>query len=109
MFLHPNKSLVKPVRAGITFLGQQLFLNHRRIKSENLRRFWRRTQNQQQLYFENKTSLHTLEVSLNSWKGHAKQADTKALLNYVFKQFEQKGLPLKKTLSGSWRFVEQQS
>jgi retron-type reverse transcriptase len=108
LFLHPNKSLVKPVRKGITFLGQQLFLNHRKIKSENLRRFWKRTQNQQQLYFQNKISLLTLETSLNSWKGHAKQADTKGLLAYVFKQFEQKGLPLKKTLSGSWRFLEQQ-
>jgi len=75
LFLHPKKSAIFPTSTGVTFLGQRIFLTHRRLKRENVQRFYRRLKLRLALYHERKLSPDKLECQLNSWLGHAGQAD----------------------------------
>jgi hypothetical protein len=48
------------------------------------------------------------EASINSWFGHACQADTFRLRHKVAFAIQDKGLHLVKTERSSWRLLEQQ-
>lgn len=92
LVLHPRKSEVFPTSVGITFLGQRIFLTHRRLKRENVRRFRKRAAARLELYRQGKLSPDLLECQLNSWLGHARQADTWRLRRKCLKELRGKGL-----------------
>jgi retron-type reverse transcriptase len=63
-----------PANVGPGFLGQQIFRSHRRLRSENVRKFRRRLSGWRTVPPDN------LQQRLASWVGHASQADTAGLL-----------------------------
>ena len=85
--VHPKKSQISATKDGITFLGQQIFTTHRRLKRANVLRFRNRLQDRLEIYRQGKLHPDMLECQLNSWLGHAKQADTfrlrKQIYNYL--------------------------
>lgn len=106
--LHLTKSRIIPVSEGVSFLGQQVFRRFRLLKSENVRRFRKRLKKNIDLFQRNQLSIDKFEARLNSWKGHAAQADTYHLQAQVFESVKSKGLNLVKTRRSSWRLLEQQ-
>ncbi|MGH7452474.1 MAG: reverse transcriptase domain-containing protein [bacterium] len=74
--LYREKCRIRPVDCGQRFLGQIVFLTHRLLAKENVRRFARRLRQFQKKYALRKIALPEIRQSLMSWLGHARQADT---------------------------------
>ncbi|MBN3036798.1 MAG: RNA-directed DNA polymerase [Bacteroidales bacterium] len=107
--LHHNKTQVRPVRLGITFLGQRIFDTHRLLRNENVRKCRHRINRQIVKLRSRLIRPSDIEASLNSWLGHAKQADTYKLRKKLIDEILEKGLNLVQTPRGSWRLLEQQT
>jgi len=82
--LHPRKNTIFPVKEGIRFLGYRVFPTHRLLVKENVWRFLRRVRTMQRQYSEGQITLSEIKQRLMSWSGHARQADTHRLLEYLF-------------------------
>ena len=72
--LHPTRVHVSPCRIGGRFLGQVVYRSHRRLTGENVRRFRSR------LLAWDRRPPGNPQARVASWIGHARQADTVALL-----------------------------
>ena len=72
--LNPRGVQLYPARSGNRFLGQVVYWTHRRLAGDKVRRFRKR------LFKWEKTPPENLQQRIASWVGHAKQADTQALL-----------------------------
>ncbi len=105
---HPTKSRIIPSKCGISFLGQRVFRDFRLLKSEGVKRFRKKLKKNIQLWKGKRLSIDKFESRLNSWKGHAGQANTYRLLAQVFENVRSEGLNLVKTKRAAWRFLEQQ-
>jgi retron-type reverse transcriptase len=77
--LHPRRCHIILSQTGSRFLGQVIFRSHRRLCGDNVRRFKKRLRGWQHHPPDN------LQQRLNSWIGHARQADTLALLKALSK------------------------
>ncbi len=109
LVIHPTKSRIIPARCGVGFLGQRVYRTHRLLRSQNVRAFWRRLKKNLSEYKQNRLSSDKFEARLNSWKGHAQQADTHRLLRRVFFTVKAEGLHLVKSRRSAWRLLEQQT
>ena len=105
--IHPHKSHIIPSKEGVNFLGQRVFSTYRLLLSRNVKSYYRKLAMNIKLWKAKKIELAKLETSLNAWRGHAKQADTKGLQTHITQLCKDKGLPFFKTDSFAWRFVEQ--
>ncbi|MCU0918556.1 MAG: RNA-directed DNA polymerase [Planctomycetes bacterium] len=72
--LHPKRVQIAPADIAHRFLGQVVQPSHRRLTGENVRRFRKRLRRWERRPPEN------LRSRIASWLGHARQADTRALL-----------------------------
>ncbi len=102
LLLHPNKSHISTTKNGIAFLGQRVFPTHRLLKNQNVRRFRKRWRRKSKSYKEGELSLDKLEASLNSWKGHAGQADTFRLQRTIYGEIKAEGWNIFTTPKGGW-------
>jgi retron-type reverse transcriptase len=84
--LNPLKTLVAPVSMGIDHLGYRIYPTHRRIRKDNAFRFIRRLRKMGKLYRKRTISFDKLNASVQSWLGHAKQADTFGLRRCIFEK-----------------------
>ncbi len=84
--LHPAKSVVFPVSAGIRFLGYRVFRTHRLLVKENVWRFRRRLRKLQERCARAEISWDELRQRVMSWIGHARQADTWRLRERLFSE-----------------------
>lgn len=82
--LHHRRNTIFPVQEGIRFLGYRVFPTHRLLVKENVWRFLRRVRQMQTQYTDGETTLPEIKQRLMSWSGHAKQADTHRLRDYLF-------------------------
>lgn len=79
--LNLNRCTIFPSSAGGRFLGQVVFPFHRRLTGANVKKFRRRLRKWQ------KHPPESIAQRIASWLGHARQADTKALIRNIEKQF----------------------
>jgi RNA-directed DNA polymerase len=84
--LHPHKQHVRPVTQGLKFLGQVIYPDCRLLPKKNIRRFMRRMKKYQRLYAEGKMEFAPINHSFQSWLGHAKQANTRALRRRIIEK-----------------------
>ncbi len=84
--IHPAKSVVFPVSAGIPYLGFQLFPYHRRLLQRNVRAFLRRFRTQRRALRRGDMLFADVKPSLNSWNAHAAHGDTWRLRSRLFYQ-----------------------
>ncbi|MFN8303347.1 MAG: reverse transcriptase domain-containing protein [Saprospiraceae bacterium] len=105
--LHPDKTHIVPCRQGITFLGQRIFRDYRRLRRQNVQRFYKRLRRRLKDFSADELPPEKLEAQLNSWMGHARQADTWRLRNNIRRQliFQHRLLVLE-TPKGAWRVLE---
>jgi len=72
--LHPRRVQIAPSHGAHRFLGQIVSRSHRRVTGENVRRFRRRLRSWEHCPPAN------LRARIAGWVGHARQADTRALM-----------------------------
>lgn len=71
---------VTPVRAGLPFVGYRIWPTHRLIRKQNVRRFQRRVCWMRHAYAAGTIEWSGIKVRLDSWMGHARQADSARLI-----------------------------
>jgi len=108
MFLHERKVSIRPVRAGLTFVGYRIWPTHRLLKKENVRRFRRRLRWMKIAYAQRILDWSDVKLRLDSWLGHAKHADTKKLVRILSKNWKFKRDGTVKVSCSSRRQLEQQ-
>ena len=84
--LHPGKRHIRPVSIGERFLGQIIFPDRRLLPKPNVRRFMRRMRWMQKEYSCGRMEFAEVNHRVQSWLGHAKQANTYALRASLFEQ-----------------------
>jgi RNA-directed DNA polymerase len=82
--LHPRKAHVTPVRKGLNLLGYVVCPEHRRLGNRNGYRFARRLRRFAAAYAMGRMLWQEFNPSVQSWIGHARQADTKGLRRKIF-------------------------
>ncbi|MAT95610.1 MAG: RNA-dependent DNA polymerase [Anaerolineaceae bacterium] len=84
--IHPEKSVVFPVKNGLPFLGFQLFATHRRLMQRNVRAFLRRFRRQRRAIRRGDSTFAEIKPSLTSWNAHAAHGNTWRLRSRLFWQ-----------------------
>jgi RNA-directed DNA polymerase len=85
--LHEGKRAVVPVRASLTFVGYRIWPRYRVLPRENVHRFRRRLRWLRKAYAEGRIGGDTIRMRLASWVGHARQANSKRLLERLSRQW----------------------
>jgi len=78
--------MVFPTTQGVRFLGYRVWPAHRGLVPENVRRFQRRLRHWQSCYARREMDLDEICQRLQSWIGHAQQADTWKLRRRLFSE-----------------------
>lgn len=84
--LHPKKQHVRPATEGLRFLGQMVYPDRRLLPKENIRRLMRRMRRFKRQLATKQISSEQIRHSLQSWLGHAKQANTFKLRQTLMKK-----------------------
>ena len=71
---------VIPVRAGLTYVGYRIWPTHRLLRKENVRQFRRRVRWMRKAYGDRTIDWTDIRPRLDSWMGHARQADSERLI-----------------------------
>lgn len=82
--LHPHKAHISPVKLGVDLLGYRVFPDHRRLRNDNGHRFIRKLRHFAHAYAQGRLAWKDLNPSVQSWIGHALQADTLGLRKRIF-------------------------
>jgi retron-type reverse transcriptase len=85
--LHEQKLFVRPVRAGLTFVGYRTWPTHRLVRKENVRRFRRRVRWLRQAYAEGVIDWQDIKPRLQSWMAHARQANSERLIRRLSREW----------------------
>jgi RNA-directed DNA polymerase len=81
--LHEESAQSRPSHTGVSFLGFQVFPEHRRLKPVNGYAFQRRLKNMRSLYQGGEISQQDLTISVQSWINHVRYGDTWGLRRAV--------------------------
>jgi len=84
--LHPRKTRVLPVRAGVPFLGFVVRPGNVRIKSDAVRRFVRRIRRQRRAGAGHAVPVARLSQSVRGWIAHARYGQTYRLRARLFRR-----------------------
>lgn len=106
--LHDTKAFVKPVRAGLTFLGYRIWPTHRLLRKDNVRRFRRRVRWMRKAYARRAINLCDIKPRLISWVAHARHANSRRLLRRLSREWTFKRDGADRARCSSGRLVEQQ-
>jgi retron-type reverse transcriptase len=85
--IHEGKLSIRPARAGTTFLGYRLWAEHRIIRKPNVREFRRRVAWMRQAYAAGIIDWRHIKPRLDSWIGHARQANSERLLHRLAREW----------------------
>ena len=107
--LHEHKLSIRPVRAGVTFVGFRIWPTHRIIRKDNIRRFRRRVGWMRKAYACRLVNWEDVQPRLVSWMGHAGQADSRRLIRRLSKEWRFTRGGTVNVPCSSRRLLEQQS
>ncbi len=107
LVLHPNKTQIYQVKAGVPFLGFKVFPQYRIVLKQSTRRYKRFLRKKLKHREAGKLSPEALEAGLNSWLGHIRFGNHQRLEKNIFRYLYFQGVDLFKHPSGSWRVLEQ--
>ena len=107
--LHERKLSIQPTRAGLTFVGYRIWPTHRLIRKENIRRFRRRVRWIRDAYGSGLIEWEDVKVRLDSWIGHARQANSERLLRRLSREWKFRRGEAKIESCSARRLLEQQS
>lgn len=73
-------------KQGINFCGYKIYSSHILVKKENIKKMKRKIKKWNKLYEQKKIKLKQTTLKLNSWIGHAHNADSFKLINKILKE-----------------------
>lgn len=82
--IHPRKANIFSVHEGVDILGYRVFPSYRLLRNDNGHRFARRLRRFVVAYRRGDMEWEALNSSVQSWIGHARQADTLGLRQRIF-------------------------
>lgn len=82
--IHPKKANIFQSRHGVDVLGYQVFPDYRKLRNDNGYRFARRLRGFADAYRDGVMEWEDFDTSVQSWIGHAGQADTFQLRQSLF-------------------------
>lgn len=109
MCAHECKLSVKPVRAGLPFVGYRIWPTHKLIRKVNVKGFCRRVKWMKKAYTSGVIGWEDIKIRLDSWIGHAKQADSIHLMKRLSKEWKFTRDGTVSSPCSSRRVLEQQS
>lgn len=84
--IHPRKANLFVVKTGVDILGYRVFPDYCLLRNDNGHRFRRRLRRFARRYAQGKMKYEDINPSVQSWIGHASQADTEGLRRTIFNQ-----------------------
>ena len=84
--LHPEKSKIIPLRAGINFLGYRIFYSYKLLKKSNKKLIANRIRNLVEAFNYGVIAKRELYESLNGWNAYAMHANTYKLRSQMLKK-----------------------
>ena len=79
-----NKSRIYPNKMGINFCGYRIFETHILLRNRSKKKIKNNIKIWKKLYINNKINYKKMELSFNSWLGHARHANSFNLINKVY-------------------------
>jgi RNA-directed DNA polymerase len=86
--LHINKVVIRPVKAGLHFVGYRIWPNYRRLKKNNIHRFRRRVRWMQKQFTQGFLDWQGVKQRLASWIGYASYANSKWLIRQLSRKWK---------------------
>jgi len=84
LHVHPRKVNLLSVYEGVDVLGYRVFPDYRLLRNDNGHRFARRLRGFSKAYAVGNMQRENFNSSVQSWIGHACQADTLGLRQHIF-------------------------
>ncbi len=81
--LHPRKATLYPTLKGVDVLGYRVFPDFKLLRNDNGHRFYRKLRGMAKAYRQG-IPFTDFNPSVQSWIGHAMQADTEGLRRQIF-------------------------
>ncbi len=78
--VHEEKTFVRPVRSGLTFVGYRTWRAHRLVRKENVRRFRRRVRWMRREYADGRIGWGFIRPRIDAWVAHARHAASRLLI-----------------------------
>lgn len=85
--LNPKTNYFKG-KQGVTFCGYKIMSNYILLKKDNKKKIYKKVKIWNQLYKEKKIDFKNTAMKLNSWIGHAKNANSYSLIQNVKRKCE---------------------
>jgi hypothetical protein len=85
--LHEDRLGIHPVKAALSFVGYRMGPITRRLRAANVRQFRRRVRWMRHAYAEQRIDWPQIKPRLDSWMGHARQADSGRLIQRLSREW----------------------
>jgi hypothetical protein len=82
--IHPKKCVIARTAQGTDFLGYRIFPTHKRVRTQNVRRFIKKLRHFQALYQCGEICWEDIRQSVYSWIAHVAHADSWRLREDIF-------------------------
>lgn len=86
--LNKNKSKIFPVNQGVNTIGFKIYPTHMLLRNDSKKKIKRKLNKMKRLLVEEKMTIEKAEQILNSWFGHAKQANSHNFINKLLNKYD---------------------
>lgn len=86
--LNENKSKAFPLAQGVNYIGFKIHPTHMLLRNESKRRIKQKLRKLKELMIEEKITVGKVEQILNSWHGHAQQANSYGFVQSLLQRFD---------------------
>ncbi len=77
--LHPDKTKIMPIKAGVQLVGFRVFRHHKLLKKSNLRRLHARLARYKEMVQAGELSREAIQTRMAGWEGYARMGNTYGL------------------------------
>jgi len=103
--LNNNKSKIFPIAQGVNAIGFKIYPTHMLLRNDSKKKIKRKLRKLKPLMIEDKITVEKVEQILNSWYGHAEQANSYKFVQSLLDRFDYIKLVDKKSKNGKIKKV----
>lgn len=86
--LNENKSKIFPIAQGVNFIGFKIYPTHMLLRNDSKKRIKQKLGKFKPMLIEEKITMEKVEQIINSWYGHAEQADSYMFVQSLLERFD---------------------
>lgn len=86
--LNENKSKIFPIAQGVNFIGFKIYPTHMLLRDDSKKRIKQKLRKFKPMLIEEKITIEKVEQILNSWHGHAEQANSHMFVQSLLDRFD---------------------